>query len=104
MNQKYPDSHEDKILEITADKVISNGHRYLRVGFKDYGEGISAKHIEKVMHPFFSTKTGKKRTGLGLSICHAIIEEHGGHLKIDSKEGEYTRVMVDLPLKAGSEQ
>ncbi len=104
MNQKYPDSHEDKILEITADKVISNGHRYLRVGFKDYGEGISAKHIEKVMHPFFSTKTGKKRTGLGLSISHAIIEEHGGHLKIDSKEGEYTRVMVDLPLKAGSEQ
>ncbi|MBI5185745.1 MAG: HAMP domain-containing histidine kinase [Nitrospinae bacterium] len=39
-------------------------------------------------------------TGIGLSICADIIAEHGGEIKVESKEGEFTRVVVELPAIA----
>ena len=59
--------------------------------------------IDKVMNPFFSTKTEGKRTGLGLSISHGILEEHGGRLNVNSKEGRFTNVMIELPGYVQSE-
>ena len=53
------------------------------------------------MNPFFSTKPRGKGTGLGLSISHGIVENHGGKLTIDSVEGEYAEVVVELPLCEG---
>ena len=98
LNEKFPDSHEDKILEVTAETTSSYGRPYIRVLFKDNGHGIPAAVIDKVMNPFFSTKTEGKRTGLGLSISHSIVEEHGGRLSLESEEGRYTKVMVELPI------
>jgi PAS domain S-box-containing protein len=97
LNEKYPGAHEDKILEITAEPLTHHGRRLVRVCFKDHGRGIPAEVIDKVMHPFFSTKSEGKRTGLGLSISHGIVEEHGGRLSLESKEGRYTKVTVELP-------
>ena len=74
----------------------------VRVSFKDRGSGIPAAIIDKVMNPFFSTKTEGKRTGLGLSISHGIIEEHGGRLRIESKEGLHTNVVMELPVHQNS--
>jgi signal transduction histidine kinase len=54
------------------------------------------------MNPFFSTKTEGKRTGLGLSISHGIVEEHGGRLRIESEEGLYTKVVMELPAHLNS--
>jgi len=68
------------------------------VCFKDYGCGIPADVIDKVMNPFFSTKTEGKRTGLGLSISHGIVEEHGGRLSVESEAGRYTKVVMELPV------
>ena len=102
LNQKFPKSHEDKILEVTAEPITSNGHPMVRVSFKDRGSGIPAAIIDKVMNPFFSTKTEDKRTGLGLSISHGIIEEHGGRLRIESKEGLHTNVVMELPVHQNS--
>ena len=102
LNQKFPKSHEDKILEVTAESITSNGRPIVRVSFKDRGSGIPAAIIDKVMNPFFSTKTEDKRTGLGLSISHGIIEEHGGRLRIESKEGLHTNVVMELPAHLGS--
>jgi PAS domain S-box-containing protein len=98
LNEKYPQSHEDKLLEITAKKHRTNHRAYVRISFYDRGTGIPAGIIEKVRNPFFSTKTEGKRTGLGLSISHGIVNDHNGRLKIDSAEGQYTRVCVDLPV------
>ncbi|MEN8754193.1 MAG: PAS domain S-box protein [Desulfobacterales bacterium] len=104
LNEKFPDPHEDKILEVAAETTNSHGRPCVRVIFKDNGSGIPAAVIDKVMNPFFSTKTEGKRTGLGLSISHSIVEEHGGSLSLESEEGRYTKVMVELPIHPKSTQ
>ncbi|MCP4688849.1 MAG: hypothetical protein GY859_12415 [Desulfobacterales bacterium] len=53
----------------------------------------------KIINPFFSTKPPGRGTGLGLSISRGIIEAHGGKLRFETEEGEYTRAIVDLPAE-----
>jgi PAS domain S-box-containing protein len=98
LNEKFSGPHEDKILEITAQQINFKGLPFVRVCFKDYGCGIPADVIDKVMNPFFSTKTEGKRTGLGLSISHGIVEEHGGRLNVESQESRYTKIVMKLPV------
>jgi len=97
LNKKYLEPHEDKILEITAEPIAGDSGRQVRIRFKDHGCGIPAAILHKVMNPFFSTKTERRSTGLGLSISHAIVEEHGGRLRLESEEGRYTEVVIELP-------
>ena len=97
LNQKYPDGDENKIFEITAEQVIRDSRPWVRVTFLDHGMGIPVKNIEHVMDPFFTTKPAGDGTGLGLSIGHGIISDHGGRLKLESSEGGFTRVIIDLP-------
>jgi PAS domain S-box-containing protein len=104
LNQKYPDSHDDKLLEITSRLIEKDFRKYVRLTFLDQGIGIPANIIDKVRNPFFSTKTEGKRTGLGLSISHGIVENHEGKLTIDSTEGQFTRIHVDLPIWQESQQ
>ncbi|RJQ15305.1 MAG: PAS domain S-box protein [Nitrospiraceae bacterium] len=97
LNQKYPSAHEDKIIEITAREVTLDDKPFNRVVFHDHGTGISRSMIDKVVKPFITTKPEGAGTGLGLSISHDIIKDHGGDLTIESSEGEFTRVTIDLP-------
>ncbi len=97
LNQKYPEADEDKILEVSGEKMTVDDYPYIRISFYDRGSGIPANIMDKVMNPFFSTKPSGKGTGLGLSISHGIISAHGGKLIIDSVEGEFTRLIIDLP-------
>jgi signal transduction histidine kinase len=69
----------------------------VRTLFLDHGTGIPKDIMDKVMNPFFTTKPRSKGTGLGLSISQGIINDHGGKLKIESIEGEFTKVTVILP-------
>ena len=97
LNKKYPQPHEDKLIDIVVEKQSDNHRPYVRISFCDYGTGIPTELIDKVCNPFFSTKTEGKRTGLGLSISHGIVNDHDGRLSIDTVEGRYTRICVDLP-------
>ncbi len=99
LNQKYPGVHEDKILEITSEGAIFDGRPHVRISFCDHGTGIPASIITRVKDPFFSTKPANRGTGLGLSISNSIVTDHGGRLTISSVEGEYTRVVVELPVQ-----
>ena len=98
LNQKYPGAHEDKILEITSECTTFKGRPHVRITFCDHGAGIPASIIKKVKDPFFTTKPTDKGTGLGLSISNSIVSDHGGRLTVSSVEGEYTRVVVELPV------
>ncbi len=98
LNEKYASAHENKILRITGKQGTVNNSRYIRIVFYDRGTGISPDNMNKVINPFFSTKPANIGTGLGLSISHGIITNHGGKLLIDSVEGEFTKVIIDLPL------
>jgi signal transduction histidine kinase len=99
LNQKYHEHHEEKVLEIAGERIVEGEEVLVRVAFRDRGTGIPAEHLDKVMEPFFSTKPSGKGTGLGLSISHAIVSEHGGRMHIESLEGKYTRVIIELPAR-----
>jgi signal transduction histidine kinase len=98
LNQKFSQTHENKLIEIKGDTVDANGKQYVRLIFFDRGTGISGDILGRICDPFFSNKPLGEGTGLGLSISQAIIEDHGGNLYFDSVEGEYTSVIIDLPV------
>ncbi|WP_285424378.1 ATP-binding protein [Pseudomonas sp. efr-133-TYG-103a] len=62
-------------LSITSEVV---GHEYLVVSVEDTGPGIDSRHMDKLFNAFFTTKD--KGMGMGLAICHSIIQAHGGNL------------------------
>jgi PAS domain S-box-containing protein len=63
----------------------------------DSGPGISPDHLTRIFDPFFTTKSPGEGTGLGLSLVHSIITEHGGHIEVDSEVGQGTAFRFDLP-------
>lgn len=67
----------------------------------DTGRGIPEKALERVFEPFFTTK--ESGTGLGLAITHGIIQQHGGSIEVESREGEGTTFRIHLPVKQGDE-
>src|SRR6266576_6296357 len=69
----------------------------VKVEITDTGRGIAAEDISKVFEPYFSTKeTG---TGLGLAIVKKAIDDHGGTISVNSKEGSGTTFTITLPAK-----
>jgi len=67
----------------------------LAVGISDTGPAIPPQIISKMFEPFYTTKLD--RTGLGLSITHRIVTEHGGFINVNSDE-DGTRVHIYLPV------
>jgi signal transduction histidine kinase len=64
----------------------------------DTGPGMSEEVRRDIFKPFFTTKPPGKGTGLGLYICHQIVEKHGGTIEVDSAIGKGTTFRVKLPL------
>jgi PAS domain S-box-containing protein len=64
---------------------------------EDTGTGMSEEVQSRVFEPFFTTKPRGQGTGLGLSVTHAIVTNHGGRMEIESESGQGTRVRVFLP-------
>jgi nitrogen-specific signal transduction histidine kinase len=71
-------------------------HEVLRVTIRDDGEGIKSEDIPHVFDPFFTTKD--YGTGLGLSVVHGIIQEHGGQIEVESELRKGTAFHILLPL------
>jgi len=63
----------------------------------DNGHGISKENLNRIFDLFFTTK-GPQGTGVGLSIAHRIIKDHGGEISVESKVGEGTKFTVHLPI------
>ncbi len=97
LNMRYPGSDPDKIFLIRGSRIWRNSSEQVCMVFEDHGSGMPKHIIEKVMSPFFTTKPVGVGTGLGLSISHGIIVDHHGTITIESREKEYTRVIITLP-------
>jgi signal transduction histidine kinase len=71
--------------------------RSVVIRISDNGPGIPDTIQSKIMEPFFTTK--EEGTGLGLSIAARIVQDHGGRLDIESKEGSGSTFIITLPAE-----
>ena len=73
---------------------------YVKISISDNGCGIPEDIIQKILDPFFSTKTTDKKrgSGLGLSVVDAVMKDHNGHLDISSKVGHGTSFYLYFPI------
>lgn len=104
-----------RILQV-LDNLISNAIKFCKAGdvvtvrgsadertlalaIGDCGPGIPAEDIPHLFEPYWSTARGRQRgTGLGLYICHALVDAHGGQLTVESTVGVGTTFFISLPL------
>jgi len=103
-----PGRIEEALLNILSNAVQSigdNGTIFIRtyikdkasvIEIKDTGGGIDEEDLLFIFDPFFTTK--KTGTGLGLTITHKLIEEHKGHIEVESKPGKGSTFRVIIPL------
>ncbi len=84
------------ITDFHLSGATGRGPGMAAVEIRDNGCGIAADDLERIFTPFFTTKPGG--SGLGMPLSLKIVKEQGGYLKIESREGEGTRVKVFLPI------
>ncbi|HET7003025.1 MAG TPA: ATP-binding protein, partial [Puia sp.] len=70
----------------------------IEISVKDNGNGIPQKVLNKIFQPFFTTKPAGQGTGLGLSLSYDVIKAHGGNIKVDTREGEFTEFVIQIPV------
>ncbi len=84
----------------TVKLSTSTDQEFITIKVEDNGSGIPEQIKEKVMQPFFTTKPTGEGTGLGLSMSYDIVvEAHGGTIKINSEEGEFTEFTITIPIE-----
>lgn len=76
---------------------IRSENEMIFISIKDEGEGISPEMLKRLGEPFYTTK--EKGTGLGLMVSYQIIEEHSGHIEIESEKGRGTTFYIELPVR-----
>ena len=84
---------------LAGDDAAPGGHAHLWV--RDHGCGMDAATLARIFEPFFTTRQASEGTGLGLSVAHGIVAEHGGSISVESVPGAGSTFHVVLPL-AGS--
>jgi signal transduction histidine kinase len=82
----------------------SDGQAWIRLSVRDDGCGMDQMTQQRVFEPFFTTKPVGEGTGLGLSVVHGIVVQHGGRVSVESVVGSGARFDVYLPALAGGER
>jgi signal transduction histidine kinase len=84
----------EPIVSVFTKKIDTK----VEIHVKDNGIGIPQKVVDKIFQPFFTTKPTGEGTGLGLSLSYDIVKAHGGEMKVETKEGEGSEFVVQLPV------
>jgi len=88
----------DGMVMISNDSEKLNEKAFVVIRVKDNGKGVESRNREKIFEPFFSTKTGKERRGLGLAICKDIVDSWGGMITVDSTIDVGSTFSIFLPM------
>ena len=95
---------------VDVDEKLAEEHTNLRPGpyarlmVRDTGRGMDETTLLRIFEPFFTTKNIGEGTGLGLSVVHSIVINHGGEIVVESESGEGTTVTVYFPHTEKSEE
>lgn len=102
---------EGGTITLAAENVVlraGNAHglppgKYVRFSVADHGPGIPPEMLPKIFDPYFSTKMrgAQKGMGLGLTICHGIVQKHDGVIAVTSEFGHGATFAVYLPAVTG---
>lgn len=87
-----PDGGQLEVTTLDRDSFAT-------ISLADNGVGIPPEDIVHIFDPFFTTKPEGKGTGLGLSISHGIVQDHKGHIDVESTPGRGSTFTIKLPLK-----
>lgn len=90
-------STELRSVDEPPDRHAAPG-QFVCFSVHDEGVGIETDDLEHVFQPFFTTKDAGEGTGLGLSVSHGIVREHGGWIEVDSEPGKGSTFRVFLPI------
>ena len=82
----------NKVIELST----VNSNDLIVITVTDTGPGIPSARQSKIFDPFYTTKINS--SGIGLSICHRIILDHGGTLKLQSSKNSGARFTIELPM------
>ncbi|MBI2704818.1 MAG: hypothetical protein HYX32_05960 [Actinobacteria bacterium] len=84
-------------IEVDARVADDSAGRAVRVAVRDRGPGMPSDFAARAFEPFVKG-VGSRSTGLGLSICKAIVEAHGGQVGVDARRGGGTAIWFTLPV------
>jgi C4-dicarboxylate-specific signal transduction histidine kinase len=88
------ETRSDGVLSISVKPTAAG----VRIEVADDGPGIPPEHLPRIFNPFFTTKQPGDGRGLGLSVAHSIIAEHGGRIWAENRPGGGALFMIDLPI------
>ena len=90
---------ESRRRDARVSLVLARRDKWATIEITDDGCGVPPEHLERLFEPFFSTRTREGGTGLGLSVAHGIVSDHGGQIRIESIVDTGTRVVITLPIE-----
>ena len=93
--------HEGAVCTACRQKFSG---RFVELTVRDTGPGIAAEVVDRMFEPFFSTKDVGKGSGMGLSMAHGIVHEHGGHIVVDTAPGRGAVFRVAFPAVQGEHE
>ena len=96
VNEKKKMEASNYVPTITINTTKSS--KNILISVSDNGNGIPKNILDKIFQPFFTTKPTGQGTGLGLSLSYDIVKAHGGELKVETKEGEGSEFIIQIPL------
>jgi len=80
---------------------LHENRKHATLEIRDTGNGMTKAELSRAMEPFYTTKGSRTNFGLGLSYCYQVMEKHGGTLRLQSRPGEGTGVLLVFPKTGG---
>jgi signal transduction histidine kinase/ActR/RegA family two-component response regulator len=92
-----------RLEAVNVDAMLAGQHPTLHLGphvrltVRDTGHGMPPKVVQRIYDPFFTTKAAGEGTGIGLSVVHGIVANHGGTITVESQVDQGTTFTIYLP-------
>lgn len=98
------DGKKKKVLTIETGIHERDDGRYIRAVVADTGRGIKWHDLSRIFEPFYTTKQLNKGTGIGLSISHGIIQQHGGRIWAENNKRGGASFFIEIPVRVAEKE